>query len=570
MKARLPLSLLIGLSLLCLVGCFQATSLTEEEESSETEATVTIDDDDSDTSSSDVDTYITLSGTSASVSGSGATVSGAVVTISAGGKYSVSGSFSDGQIVVNDTADSDTVKLQLSGASIACSSGAPLYVACAEKVVITLIGENSISGGLGSSADIDAAIYSEEDLTFNGSGSLRLAANGVGIRSKDGLKLNGGDISVTAAADGVKGKDYIYGTAGSLVVVSGGDGLCAYYGSDSSDTADATRGYVLITAGSYTVTSGGGSGASLGTASAKGIKAISDISISGGNFTISSADDAIHSDAGGSISGGSFSIAANSSSGQGIKFGDSSSFAISGDGTSIAISSSYEGIAGYKLSISGGTISVCASDDGFSISAGTASESSDGSSITISGGLIAVYSTTGDGVDTNGTGSMSGGSLIVHGPIASPEVAIDHNGDFSVTGGLIVAVANYNTMTQTMSSTGSSQYSVLVKLPSAQAAGTLFHVQDSSGTSLLTFKPAKAYQSVVFSSPSLKAGTYYFYYGGSAAGSVSSYGIYSGETYTAGTSLLSSGAALSSLVSTVSSTGVTAGASGGTTGPGGR
>jgi hypothetical protein len=552
MKARLPLTFLLGLIQLCLVGCIQATSLAETEEAFDTEATVTIDDEDADTSTSDIDTYITLSGTSASVSGSGATVAGAVVTISAGGKFSISGSLSEGQIVVADTVDSDAVKLVLSGASIACTTSAPLYVTSAEKVVITLVGDNAISGGLVSTADVDAAIYSEEDLTFNGSGSLSLSANGVGIRGKDGIKLNGGAITVKAAADGIKGKDYIYGAAGSVAVVSGGDGLSAYYGSDSSDTADATRGYVLIAGGSYTVTSGGGSAASLGSASAKGIKAISDISISGGSFAISSADDAIHSDGGGSISGGSFSIAANSSTGQGIKFGDAASFAISGESTSIGISSSYEGIAGYKLSISGGTLCVCSSDDGFSISAGTASESSDGSSITISGGLIAVYSATGDGVDTNGTGSMSGGTLIVHGPIASPEVAIDHNGDFAVTGGILVAAANCNTMTQAMSISGSTQYSVLVKLSSAQSAGTLFHVQNSSGTSLLTFKPAKAFQSIIFSSPSLTAGTYSFYYGGSASGTLSGYGLYSSETYTAGT--LYKTQALSSLATTIGTT----------------
>jgi hypothetical protein len=554
-----PAAFLLALVMMTftITGCFQATSL-EQTSDSDSASSSTLDSEDTDTSIDNPTATITLNGTSIAVSGDGATVSGTTVTITKGGRYLVTGSLSAGQLVVNDTTDSDTVKVILDNAAITCTTSAPMYVETAEKIVVTLASgtTNSLSGGLSSTATIDAALYSAEDLTINGDGSLTITSNGVGIRSKDGLKINGGVINVTAAADGIKGKDFVYAAAGTVSVTSAGDGIYAYYGSDTDDTADSTRGYVLIEGGTFTVKSGGGSSVTPGSSSAKAIKAVSSIDISSGTFTLNSADDAIHSGAGGSISGGTFTITANATSGQGIKFGDSSSFTISGTPT-ITVNSSFEGIAGYKLAISGSpTISVTASNDGFSISAGTVSggaETNDGSLLTISGGTVYVCNSSGDAVDSNGSIAMSGGTLIVNGATSSPEEGLDYNGNLTVTGGTIIAAAVTNTLSNASATT---QATVMVNIGSSQAAGTLFHVQDASGADIITFKPKYSYASVVFSSPSLKTGTSYsFYYGGSTTGTANGYGVYSGGTYTAGTLYKTS--SLSSTVSTIgtSSTG---------------
>ncbi len=56
----------------------------------------------------------------------------------------------------------------------------------------------------------NAAIFSNDDLTINGGGSLTVDANyNNGIQSKDDLHITGGNISVTAVNDGIKGRDSI-------------------------------------------------------------------------------------------------------------------------------------------------------------------------------------------------------------------------------------------------------------------------------------------------------------------------------------------------------------------------
>jgi len=540
-----------------LAGCY--ANLTE----TATAAAVTYDEDDTEAATTDSAAgSIVLSGTSISFTGSGATVSGTVITITAAGTYSVSGTLDDGRIVVN-SADSENVKLVLGGASISCSTGSPVEVLAAEKVVVTLAEGtvNSVADGASySSTDgSNAAIYATSDLTFNGSGSLAVDANyATGIRSKDGLKITGGVITVDSVGDGIKGRDYIAMKDGTVTVNAVGDGLQAYNDEDSSlGTIQIDGGTLTVVAGSdgiqaeasaavsagtVTISSGGGStAASVGSTydSFKGLKAVTGIAISGGAFTISSYEDAIHCDAGIAISGGTFSLAARATStggGQGIKFGDSASMTVAA--ADIDISSSYEGISGYNLTINGGSINMTAVNDGFNMTAGTVeggSETDDGSKLCINGGTIAVYVTAGDGVDVNGSASMTGGTLIVHDAYNTIENAVDTNGGFSITGGLLVASAGYSSgMTKNL--TSSSQYSVLTVLSSAQNAGVLFHIQDSGGTDLCTFNPAYKYQCVIFSSPGIVKGTAYtVYYGGSDDGTATD-GLYSDGTYTAGTS----------------------------------
>ena len=93
-------------------------------------------------------THIALNGDSIALDGSGATVDGATITITSAGTYGIRGVLNDGQIVV-DTEDEDTVVLVLNGADISCATSAPIYVAQAEKVVITLAEgtENTVTDG---------------------------------------------------------------------------------------------------------------------------------------------------------------------------------------------------------------------------------------------------------------------------------------------------------------------------------------------------------------------------------------------------------------------------------------
>jgi hypothetical protein len=202
---------------------------------------------DSSVSSSDM-SYITLEGDSITFDGTGATVNGTIITITSAGMYSISGTLYDGQIIV-DTQDSETVKLVLNGVDINCSTSAPIFVRNAEKTVITLAdgSENDVTDGTSylfedaESDEPNAAIFSKDDLTINGNGSLTVTANyNNGIASKDDLLITGGTITVKAINDGLKGRDSIAVMDGIISINAGGDGM------QSNNDEDPEKGYIYI------------------------------------------------------------------------------------------------------------------------------------------------------------------------------------------------------------------------------------------------------------------------------------------------------------------------------------
>jgi hypothetical protein len=92
-------------------------------------------------------------------SSNAAIVSGSKVTITRAGIYNISGSLTDGQIIVN-TKDEDPVRLVLNGVNIHCSTSAPISIEDAREAVIILEDgtENFVS---------DAASYIFSDPTQN-------------------------------------------------------------------------------------------------------------------------------------------------------------------------------------------------------------------------------------------------------------------------------------------------------------------------------------------------------------------------------------------------------------------
>jgi hypothetical protein len=536
------------------------------------------DDLDSSAGSSDV-SYIALEGDSIAFEGSGATASGNIVTITSAGTYSISGTLDDGQIIVQ-TEDEETVVLVLNGAHITCSTGAPIHVVNAEKTVITLADgtENDvIDGGSYILADAEsdepnAAIFSEDDLTINGNGSLTVNANyRNGIASKDDLKITGGSITVNAVNDGIKGRDSVAVRDGTITVNAGGDGM------QSHNDEDAEKGYIaieggtlnitagldgiqaetslLVSGGDITITSGGGSlnnstdgGGIWGgrgmegnpnkpTESAKGLKAGVDITITAGTINIDSSDDSIHTNNSITINGGDILLA----SGDDGMHADST---LEINGGSVSITKSYEGIESAAITINGGNIHIAASDDGINAAGGADGSAMDGRPgqnrfdlsgdyhLSVTGGYV-FLDAYGDGIDVNGTIDMTDGVVIVNGPTDDWNGPLDYLGTFNMNGGFLVAVGSSG-MAQAPS-TSSAQYSVMHNFISRQAAGTMVHIETESGEDVLTFVPTKEYQSVLLSSPELENGvTYVVCSGGSSTGAVTD-GLYSGGTYTAGT-----------------------------------
>jgi len=496
---------------------------------------------------------IILKENSATIIGTGAIANGSIITITAAGTYKISGSLSDGQILVN-TENKDVVKLILAGVNITCASSAPIYIQKAAKVVVILADntDNYLTDGTTyvlentEENEPNAALFSTSDLTLFGNGTLTVDGNyNDGISSKDGLIIKNGTINVSAADDGIRGKDYLVIKNGNITVNSVGDGLK----SDNED--DSTKGYiyietgainvassgrdaitgqtdVLISNGNFNLTSGGGSSMTIdaGT-SAKGIKAVVNTIVEKGDFIINSADDAIHSNGNAAINGGSIII---SSGDDGIH----ADAVITINGGEINITKSYEGIEGPSITVNNGMVSIVASDDGFNASKGSGGESDDGSYLYIKGGSIYVNASNGDGLDSNGSIEITGGTIVVHGPQSQPEVGMDYNGTCVITGGFLIISGTNSNMTQGPSAT-STQYSLKLITTLNNAAGTLFHIEDASGNDLVTFKPVHSYYSIVFSAPSLQNGSmYYIYTGGSSTGTEIN-GLYSGGKYTPGT-----------------------------------
>jgi hypothetical protein len=503
---------------------------------------------------------VTLYTNSITTDSSSAIIEGSKITLTSAGTYRITGTLTDGQIVVN-TQDKATVRLILSNVDVTSSNSAAIYVMNAKKTIIVL--EEGTTNTVrdtktASTTEPNAAIFSTADLTIYGTGQLNVAGNNNdAIASKDGLIIKSGTITVTSLDDGIRGKDYLIVKDGRITVMSGGDAL-------KSDNADnATRGYVsiengvltltsgtdaiqaetdiTITGGQFTITAGGGS-TSYSTTSTKGIKAVNSLTINGGTFTINSADDAVHSNNTLAINGGTFSI----QTGDDGMHADKTLYINSG---TIDITKCYEGIESANVTINGGTIHITSSDDGLNGAGGNDGSGTQqgpggfgGQSISATGnynlwmnGGYIVITASGDGVDINGAITMTGGTIIVNGPTANDNGAIDYDTTFKMTGGFILGVGSSGMALAP--STTSTQYSILLNLRTTRTAGTLIHIETSSGTNILTYQTSKVFQSIALCAPTLTQGTTYnVYLGGSSTGTVKD-GVYQSGTYTAGTKL---------------------------------
>lgn len=476
---------------------------------------------------------ITLSGKTATCESSNVQIENGVVTINAAGVYVLSGTLTDGTIVV-DAGDDDKVQLVLDGASITAADYAAVYAKNADKVFVTLAEgtENSliVSGDYLQTDDnnVDAVIFAKCDLTLNGGGSLSVKdTTGHGIVSKDDLVVTGGTYTIDSQDHCLNGKDSVRIADGTFILTCDEDGIHA--GND-----DQQDGYIYI---------------------------------EDGDIDISVGDDAMHAEGLLIITGGD-----------------------------IDISKSYEGIEGYKILVTGGDIDVAASDDGFNAAGGSSGSSgdnkggsshgagdnkggfggdhgvdvngntpparpdgngqsgdrpnlpenegqpesgdipdgsgmpggsgvSDGSDksgdqamggvgmdadcdayILITGGTININA-DGDGIDTNGYLGISGGSVYVLGPSNNGNGALDYGIYATIAGGEIVAVGGSG-MAQGFGDE-STQCSALVSFDEWIDAGETITLAGSGGKEVLSYKAGKKFNSVVISTSDMKQGETY-------------------------------------------------------------
>ena len=418
---------------------------------------------------------ITLSGKTAACNSSNVQIEDGVVTIKAAGVYVLSGTLTDGTIVV-DAGDDDKVQLVLDGVSIMAADYAAIYAKNADKVFVTLAegagNSLTVSGDYVQTDDnnVDAVIFAKCDLTLNGTGSLTVKDNtGHGIVSKDDLVVTGGTYTIYSQDHCLNGKDSVRIADGTFNLSCDEDGI--YAGND-----DQQDGYVYI---------------------------------EGGDINISVGDDAIHAEGLLIITGGD-----------------------------IDVSKSCEGVEGDKILVTGGDIDVISSDDGFNAAGGSSGSGdnhdgfgdSSGSGdnhdgfgggpgmggvdmdadndayILITGGTININA-NGDGIDSNGCIGITGGSVYVLGPSDNGNGAMDYGICAAITGGEIVAVGGSG-MAQGFGDE-STQCSALVNFDEWIDAGETITLTDSDGKEVLSYKADKKFNSVVISTSDMKQGENY-------------------------------------------------------------
>ena len=222
---------------------------------------------------------ITLTGDSAKTDSGAVLISGSTVTITAAGTYILTGTLDDGSVIV-DAGKEDKVQLVLDGAAIHSETFAAIYVKQADKVFITLPKDSvsTLSGGAAfdpiDDNNVDAVIFSKDDLTLNGSGTLEInSPGGHGIAGKDEVTITGGTYRITAEGHAISGKDSIAVSGGSFDLTANKDGLHA----ENDD--DDTLGNIYITGGDFVI-----------RVDDDGVHATYELRIDGGSFEIDAAE----------------------------------------------------------------------------------------------------------------------------------------------------------------------------------------------------------------------------------------------------------------------------------------
>lgn len=325
----------------------------------------------------------------------------------------------------------------------------PIYVNAADKVFVTLADgtSNSLTDG-STRADeaIDAVIFSRSDLTINGNGQLTITGNFYnGIESKDDLIIAGGQITVNATNTALNANDVVNIQGATLDLTAGNDGIKA------ENEEDLTLGNMYLNPNSLTINAGG-----------DGIQASNTVELAGGT---------------------------------------------------IAINNSTEGIEAMYIHQTGADITLVSSDDGLNASDPTATASqapgmgastNSALSIVIDGGTL-VIDAGGDGLDSNGSLTLNGGTVLVQGSQNGGNGAIDADSQPIVNGGTIIALGTAD-MAQGLTS-AANQPSISATVNGS--AGSVVTILDEGGNQLAQMTATQAFQSVIASAPTMTEGTNY-------------------------------------------------------------
>ena len=481
----------------------------------------------------------------------GVTVEDGTLTITKAGTYKLSGEY-QGQIKV-ETADSDAVRLVLDNANITNSSGAALNVVNADEVILYSASgtTNTISDGADYTAtgedDPDAVVYSKADLTIAGEGTLKVNGNHEdGIHTSDGLVIASGTLEVNAANTGIKGKDYVDILGGTINVTAQQDGI------KSTNDTDEGKGWTRLSNGTVTVNAGD-----------DGFKASRVVEISGGSLTVEQSDEGIEAQYI-NVSGGDVNVtSADDGMNASLKTSNSES-TDSSENTSDAAnqqqnnqqqgslpggqqngtSNQQQQGTGQPPAMPGGNAQDGKSQNG---TTGTGQQGMGqppqggmpggggggtfeviDAAINVSGGHVTVNA-EGDGIDSNGVTTLSGGTLIVNGPSQGGNAALDTNGDLLLNGATVLSGSTAD-MFEAPSTNSTSGYLKLTN-SSGFEQGSTVQVADSSGKVVANYKVTKSnVQLVLVSSSSIVKGQSYTAYTTTSAVDSNATSLASGAT----------------------------------------
>lgn len=497
--------------IILLVAYLLTISVVTSEEVTLTAGPVTCDYKNKDTSDdySSPNATIKCSDSTCTVSGSGATASDGLLNINAAGTYVIQGSL-NGQVKIEVTKE-DFVHLVLNGVIITSNDGPAIYGVTADKITMTLVGDNTLTDSSNYTnlvdEEPDACLFTDSDLSINGTGSLSVTGKyGDAIRCKKDLKIVSGNITVPSAVQrGIKAKNSICIKDGTIDINSTNTAIKV------TKDDDAGKGYIVI---------------------------------DGGNVAISTEKDGIHAETHLTIRGGY-----------------------------VNVKKCAEGIEGQMIDIIGGEVHVLASDDGINASKISTTDTNNTTSnmkrnpegkpggnpggnpgdnqqstgtdgsvyINIVGGktYVTVSGNDADGIDSNGV-LYIGGNAEVYTSIEGGDVygnmaALDAEGTNAIVEGATVIVTASNSGgggkmggrnkrqgpqgdhgnmggmngMGGMGETGSIYQPYIQISVNSQTVNTKIEVKDSSNNVIGTFTPDVSYSTVLFTSPSMKAGESY-------------------------------------------------------------
>ena len=300
------------------------------------------------------------------------------VVIHEEGVYVLSGKVENVTVIV-EADDEAKVQLVLDGVSIKNDDSPAIYVKSADKVFVTLTDSDNymeVEGSYEADRDVnlDAVIFSKDDLVLNGTGTLEIiSAAGNGITSKDDLKVTGGTYSITSLKDGLEANDSIRIAGGDITINSAKDAV------HSENEDDSSLGYIYILDGTLNI-----------SAADDGIRGTSIVQINGGIINIETCTEGIE----GTyiqINDGEITIYARD------------------DGINASRKSGY----GVVIEVNGGTINV-------EVQGGDVDGFDSNGNIIINGGMINVICPTqapSGSFDSMGTVQLNGGTVTVNGQI---------------------------------------------------------------------------------------------------------------------------------------------------------